>query len=381
LRREVVDQLGASSARRHVDRATRKLRGVASAFVSYAHEDQEFVLALIEALTKQGLDIRYDGVALRIGDSLIQRIACEIADGDFLIAVISPDSVESSWCQKELSLAATQGIDQKRVKVLPIRYRGARVPEILSDLFYADADKFSVETLAKQLVAAAAEHPHGRDEVARQAAEPVQPGNQSPAHAEVGGDAEVALIEAVAQRAMDVFSAYEAVWHAGGSIHDLADPQRRLRWALDNLSDRVRAGLPLMRWLAEAESDEFFAGADVRERERDVRAELLAVRTRVAQGLQVVGRWLIVSDIGEVSSHSRDATAYAWRIQRGEETRPVVVYISGTLMASANVHLPQDVVAAKTTRGRSALAAIVGLDDPPREVGVTTAGITLTMPD
>jgi hypothetical protein len=32
---------------------------------------------------------------LQIGDSLIQKIAGEIADGDFLIAIISPDSVES----------------------------------------------------------------------------------------------------------------------------------------------------------------------------------------------------------------------------------------------------------------------------------------------
>jgi TIR domain len=45
---------------------------VASAFVSYAHEDQEFVLALVERLQAQGLEIRYDRVVLQIGDSLIQ---------------------------------------------------------------------------------------------------------------------------------------------------------------------------------------------------------------------------------------------------------------------------------------------------------------------
>jgi hypothetical protein len=35
---------------------------VASAFISYAHEDQEFVLTLVERLQDQGLDIRYDQV-------------------------------------------------------------------------------------------------------------------------------------------------------------------------------------------------------------------------------------------------------------------------------------------------------------------------------
>jgi hypothetical protein len=48
---------------------------VASAFVSCAHEDREFVLALVERLHKQDLEIRYDGVVLEIGDSLIQVIS------------------------------------------------------------------------------------------------------------------------------------------------------------------------------------------------------------------------------------------------------------------------------------------------------------------
>jgi hypothetical protein len=99
-------------------------KAVASAFISYAHEDQEFVLALVHELEEQGLDIRYDQVVLRIGDSLIRAISEEIANGDFLVAVVSPDSVESEWCQKELAVAATQGIDERRMKVLPVRYRG-----------------------------------------------------------------------------------------------------------------------------------------------------------------------------------------------------------------------------------------------------------------
>jgi hypothetical protein len=55
---------------------------VASAFVSYAHEDREFVLARVERLQKQDLEIRYDGVALEIGDSLIQVISREIYCAD-----------------------------------------------------------------------------------------------------------------------------------------------------------------------------------------------------------------------------------------------------------------------------------------------------------
>jgi TIR domain len=65
---------------------------MASAFVSCAHEDQEFVLVLVEHLQAPGLDVRYDQVALHIGDSLIRAISREITEGDFLIAIVSPDS-------------------------------------------------------------------------------------------------------------------------------------------------------------------------------------------------------------------------------------------------------------------------------------------------
>lgn len=81
-----------------------------SAFISYAHEDQEFVLALAEHLRAQeDLVIRYDQVALNIGDSLIRVISREIAERDFLIAVVSPDSIQSEWCQTETHLLEKGG--------------------------------------------------------------------------------------------------------------------------------------------------------------------------------------------------------------------------------------------------------------------------------
>lgn len=69
---------------------------MASAFISYAHEDEEFMLPLAEHLQGQRLDIRYAQVVLNIGDSLIQKIWREIADGDFVVAIVSPDSVPST---------------------------------------------------------------------------------------------------------------------------------------------------------------------------------------------------------------------------------------------------------------------------------------------
>jgi hypothetical protein len=352
---------------------------VASAFISYAHEDQEFMLALVEHLQGQGLDIRYDQVVLNIGDSLIQKISREIADGDFLVAVVSPDSVESGWCQRELSMAATQSINQQRVKVLPVKFRAPAMPPMLEDTVWADADRDNVETVARKLVAAMRANLEGRGDEAAREAEEAEEAEGEPAHAEMPGDVGVAQIEEVAQRAWDVFQAWSGVWD-GGNVRDLDDPQRRLRWALDALPDRARAALPLVTQLANSDWDGFFANAEPGESEREMRDELRSVRTRIAQGLPVVGRWLAVSDDGRVDAGNRDATAYLWGIQRGQERRRITVFISRTAMESADEGLPQEVVAAKRTHGRSVLSTLVSLDDPPHQVMVTTAGISLTLP-
>jgi hypothetical protein len=354
---------------------------VASAFISYAHEDQEFVLTLVERLQDQGLDIRYDQVVLNIGDSLIRTISREIVEGDFVVGIVSPDSLASEWCQTELALAMNQGIDERRVKVLPVKYRGAVMPPMLRGTYWADADEFDVETVARKLAAAIRANLEGRGEDATHDAEEAENAGGDPAHIEAVGDAAVAQIEEVAQRAMDVIDAWDGIFRRGGNVQDVVETQRRLRWALDVLPDRLAGALPLVEQMANSDWDGFFADRESENVEREMRDELLAVRTRIAQGLPVVGRWLVVADGGVVDAGNRDAVAHLWAIRRGEETRRITVYISGTAIASADAGLPQEVVAAKDTQGRSVMSMLVALDDPPRQVMVTTAGVSLTMPD
>lgn len=340
------------------------------------------MLSLVEPLRALGAEIRYDQVVLSIGDSLIHKIAAEIADGDFLIAIVSPDSVASEWCRRELSLAATLGINEKRVKVLPVRFRSAEMPLLLQDTFWADADHDTVETIARQPAASMKANLEGRAEEADAAAAAAERAQGQPPHAERLGDVGVAQIDEVADRCWDVFAAWVGVWQRRGNLADLDDPQRRLRWTVERLPEQVRVALPLVQVLANTSGDQFFENADnVEEPERQIRDELTAVRTRVAQGLPIPRRWLVTGNYGEVDPGNRDATAHLWEITRGGESRRVTVFISGTAIATDNRWLPAETVAAKNTRGRSVLAGLVGLDDPPIQVMATTAGISLSLPD
>jgi hypothetical protein len=49
-----------------------------------------------------------------------------------------------------------------------------------------------------------------------------------------------------AERVWDVFAIWGEVWAGRKYARDLADPQRRLRWAIDGLPERVREALPLV---------------------------------------------------------------------------------------------------------------------------------------
>jgi hypothetical protein len=354
---------------------------VTSAFVSYAHEDQEFVLILVERLNEEeGLDIRYDQVVLHVGDSLIRAISREIAEGDFLIAVVSPSSVESEWCQTELALAKTQGINERRVKVLPVRLREVEMPAMLQDTFWADADRDDAATIALKLAASMRANLEGREADAERDAGAVEEREAESPRAEAADRAPlVAEIDEVADKVWDLLAQWE-LCKQGAPTVELTDKQRRLRWKFGLLPGDVQDTLPLIRNLSEAGWNDCFRVVAPRTAEPELQEELRAARTRLAEGLPLTSRWLIETSMGMADAGRRDAVSYLWRIRRGEDTKRIQVFISGTAMESANEYLPQEVAQAKETSGRSVVANLVGLDDPPEQVMVSTAGVSLTMP-
>ncbi len=132
--------------------------GQPTAFISYSHQDEAFVLALVQMLDEHGVGVWIDRVDLQIGDSLIRRIGDAIRDEDFVIAVISEHSVKSPWCEKELSLAVTHGIQSKQVRVLPVRLDEVGLPSFLADTLSVDADRSDCTAVAAQLAAAVERH-------------------------------------------------------------------------------------------------------------------------------------------------------------------------------------------------------------------------------
>jgi hypothetical protein len=99
-------------------------------FISYSHSDRLFAANLASGLQAAGVHVWIDQGELRVGDSIIDRISNAISQADFFIALITENSVKSSWCQKELSLAASAQLQKPGIRVLPLRVGAVTMPSL-----------------------------------------------------------------------------------------------------------------------------------------------------------------------------------------------------------------------------------------------------------
>ena len=113
-------------------------KAMADLFLSHSSKDKPFARKLAERLAKAGADVWLDEAELQVGDSLLQKLALAIHEVDFVTVVISTNSVDSDWVNKELQLAMARELAGNKKVVHPILIDGAPLPYFLADKLYAD---------------------------------------------------------------------------------------------------------------------------------------------------------------------------------------------------------------------------------------------------
>lgn len=107
-------------------------------FISHSHKDKMVARILARKLNQYGIYTWIDEAEIKIGDSLIEKIRDGLDKVDYIIALISADSVESEWVKKELDIAMNREIESKRVVVIPILTGKCEIPGFLKGKLYAD---------------------------------------------------------------------------------------------------------------------------------------------------------------------------------------------------------------------------------------------------
>ena len=107
-------------------------------FISYSSKDRGFVEQLARDLQANFVTPWFDRWEMLPGESLIQKIGSATLTNGYFIVVLSPNSVDSEWVQRELGVALIREFKQHKVQVIPALLKECSIPPFLQDNVVAD---------------------------------------------------------------------------------------------------------------------------------------------------------------------------------------------------------------------------------------------------
>jgi hypothetical protein len=106
------------------------------AFLSHSSADNALATRLFRFMRDQAVDVWFNRIELRPGDSLLGEIGAGIESADFLLALLTEKSVASPWVQKELTIALNRELSGEKPRVIPLVVEPCSAPTIVSDKLY-----------------------------------------------------------------------------------------------------------------------------------------------------------------------------------------------------------------------------------------------------
>ncbi len=111
-------------------------------FISYSHSDSSYCYLIAQALKDAGFTVWIDKDSIRPGDSWVRSIFLGMEKADYVLILLSNNSINSTWVQKEIETAiATSLSDKKSLTIIPILLEGLKIPPALRTLQYLDLRK------------------------------------------------------------------------------------------------------------------------------------------------------------------------------------------------------------------------------------------------
>jgi AraC-like DNA-binding protein len=108
-------------------------------FISYSHQDREFVQRLTADMEKEGIGVWLDEKEILVGDSISQKVEQGISVCKLFCLVISSNSAQSRWVEREYRTALNEQLTAKRSKlILPLLIEDIQPPDLIKDIKYAE---------------------------------------------------------------------------------------------------------------------------------------------------------------------------------------------------------------------------------------------------
>ena len=102
-------------------------------FISYSRKDLVFVERLAKDLQAAGLQVWYDLSGLAAGTRWGKEIQSAIQQSQIFVVVLSPNSIDSEWVEKEFMYA-----NSLKRKIIPLFYQPCETPLWFINLHFID---------------------------------------------------------------------------------------------------------------------------------------------------------------------------------------------------------------------------------------------------
>ncbi|MGN7760511.1 toll/interleukin-1 receptor domain-containing protein [Paenibacillus sp. 22594] len=107
-------------------------------FISHSSMDKPFARLLATDLAEAGHSPWLDEWHIKIGESIPGSISRALQESDYVLVLLSNNSIESAWVEQEWYTKYWEEITERKVKILPILIENCNIPELLKTKKYAD---------------------------------------------------------------------------------------------------------------------------------------------------------------------------------------------------------------------------------------------------
>mgnify|MGYP000521769832 CR=1 FL=1 len=125
---------------------------MAQVFISYSRQDLAFVEQLASDLKAAGFDVWYDMSGISGGAAWKVAIEQALRNSQFVVVVLSPESVASEWVDREFLFAS-----QLNLKIIPLMYRACELSLNYVNLNYIDVQGLNYQKHFHRLLHALSE--------------------------------------------------------------------------------------------------------------------------------------------------------------------------------------------------------------------------------
>ena len=107
-------------------------------FISHSSKDKDFVIKLVDDLYKLGNQPWLDEWEIKVGDCIVTKVEHGITEADYVVVVLSRNSVVSNWVEREWKTKYWDEIEKNQILVLPILIEDCDIPSLIKTKKYAD---------------------------------------------------------------------------------------------------------------------------------------------------------------------------------------------------------------------------------------------------